>query len=66
MYPVRSWYLPVFCDKFVIEKHLNYKLLEDANKDNAYLLSNVNTVKFDCENEIDEKICTRKRLTRKC
>lgn len=51
---VRGIY-PFFCDKFVIEKHLNYKLLEDANKDNAYLLSNVNTVKFDCENEIDEK-----------
>lgn len=42
---VRGIY-PFFCDKFVIEKHTNYKLLEDADKNNAYLLSNVNTVKF--------------------
>lgn len=47
---VRGIY-PFFCDKFVIEKHLNYKLLEDANKDNAYLLSDVNTVPFGFENE---------------
>lgn len=43
---VRGIY-PFFCDKFVIEEHPNYKLLEDADKNNAYLLSNVNTVKFD-------------------
>lgn len=47
---VRGIY-PFFCDKFDIEKHLNYKLLEDANKDNAYLLSNVHTVPFGFENE---------------
>lgn len=47
---VRGIY-PFFCDKFVIEKHLNYKLLEDANKDNAYLLSNVHTVPFGFANE---------------
>lgn len=47
---VRGIY-PFFCDKFVIEKHLNYKLLEDSNKDNAYLLSDVNTVKFSFGNE---------------
>ncbi len=47
---VRGIY-PFFCDKFVIEEHPNYKLLEDADKNNAYLLSNVNTVKFDDSNE---------------
>lgn len=47
---VRGIY-PFFCDKFVIEEHPNYKLLEDADKDNAYLLSNVNTVKFDDSDE---------------
>ena len=47
---VRGIY-PFFCDKFVIEKHPNYKLLEDADKNNAYLLSNVNTVKFDNSDE---------------
>ncbi len=47
---VRGIY-PFFCDKFDIEKHLNYKLLEDSNKDNAYLLSDVNTVKFGFGNE---------------
>ncbi|HHX57468.1 MAG TPA: type IV secretory system conjugative DNA transfer family protein, partial [Clostridiales bacterium] len=46
---------PFFCDKFVIEKHLNYKLLEDSNKDNAYLLSGVNTVKFYSEDEQDNE-----------
>lgn len=44
---VRGIY-PFFCDKYVIEKHPNYKLLEDSNKESAYLLGNVNTVKFDC------------------
>ena len=47
---VRGIY-PFFCDKFVIEEHPNYKLLEDADKNNAYLLSNVNTVKFDDSDE---------------
>lgn len=42
---VRGIY-PFFCDKFVIEKHPNYKLLEDSNKDNAYLISNIKTVQY--------------------
>ena len=37
---------PFFCDKFVIEKHPNYKLLEDFNPDNAYLIKDIETVKF--------------------
>ncbi len=42
---------PFFCDKYQIEKHPNYKLLEDSDKNNAYLLSNVNTVQFNFESE---------------
>ncbi len=42
---VRGIY-PFFCDKFVIEKHPNYVLLEDSNKANAYLLSNISTEKI--------------------
>lgn len=42
---------PFFCDKYQIEKHPNYKLLEDSDKNNAYLLSNVNTVQVDFESE---------------
>ena len=42
---VRGIY-PFFCDKFVIEKHPNYKLLEDSNKDNAYLISDIKTVQY--------------------
>lgn len=49
---VRGLY-PFFCDKFVIEKHPNYKLLEDSDKSNAYLLSNINTVKFQHEKETE-------------
>ncbi len=47
---VRGIY-PFFCDKFVIEKHSNYKLLEDSNKDNAYLISDIKTVQYDSSNE---------------
>ncbi len=47
---VRGLY-PFFCDKFVIEKHPNYKLLEDSDKKNAYLLSNIKSVKFQYEKE---------------
>ena len=43
---VRGIY-PFFCNKYVIEKHLNYPLLEDSNKDNAYILSEIKTVRFD-------------------
>lgn len=42
---VRGIY-PFFCDKFVIEKHPNYKLLEDWDKDNAYLISDIKTVQY--------------------
>ena len=42
---VRGIY-PFFCDKFVIEKHPNYKLLEDSDKDNAYLISDIKTVQY--------------------
>ncbi len=42
---VRGLY-PFFCDKFVIEKHPNYKLLEDFDPDNAYLIKDIETVKF--------------------
>lgn len=49
---VRGIY-PFFCDKFVIEKHPNYKLLEDSDKENAYLLSNIKTVEF--KNNDDEE-----------
>ena len=49
---VRGIY-PFFCDKFVIEKHLNYKLLEDSKKENAYLLSNVKTVSFHAQEETE-------------
>jgi len=35
---------PFFCDKFKIEKHPNYALLEDSAKENAYLLSDIHTV----------------------
>ncbi len=47
---VRGIY-PFFCDKFVIEKHPNYKLLEDSNKDNAYLISDIKTVQYGSSDE---------------
>lgn len=47
---VRGIY-PFFCDKFVIEKHPNYKLLEDSNKDNAYIISDINTVQYGSSDE---------------
>lgn len=43
---VRGIY-PFFCNKYKIERHPNYRLLEDANKDNAYLIGDVETVKSD-------------------
>ncbi|MCM1059850.1 MAG: type IV secretory system conjugative DNA transfer family protein [Eubacterium sp.] len=62
---VRGLY-PFFCDKFVIEKHPNYKLLEDFDGQNAYLIKDIETVKFndndDAENEenysetVDEEV----------
>lgn len=47
---VRGIY-PFFCDKFVIEKHPNYKLLEGSNKDNAYIISDINTVQYGSSDE---------------
>jgi type IV secretion system protein VirD4 len=45
---------PFFCNKFKIEKHPNYKLLEDFDEKNAYLISDVNTVKFDQTADVDD------------
>ena len=50
---VRGIY-PFFCNKYVIEKHRNYGLLEDADKNNAYLLSNIVTVKSESIDDADE------------
>ncbi len=47
---VRGIY-PFFCNKFVIEKHPNYRLLEDFDSHNAYLIKDIETVKFDYGNE---------------
>lgn len=54
---VRGIY-PFFCDKFVIEKHPNYKRLEDFDSQNAYLIKDIETVKFndEVETESDENI----------
>lgn len=49
---VRGIY-PFFCDKFVIEKHPNYKRLEDFNSQNAYLIKDIETVKFNDEIETE-------------
>ena len=46
---------PFFCNKFKIEKHPNYKLLEDYNGDNAYLVSDVKTVKFGQAAEVNDE-----------
>ena len=42
---------PFFCDKFIIEKHPNYKLLEDFDSQNAYLIKDIETVKFNDNDE---------------
>lgn len=53
---VRGIY-PFFCDKFVIEKHPNYKLLEDSDKDNAYLISDIKTVQYgSCDEQENEDL----------
>ena len=49
---VRGIY-PFFCDKFVIEKHPNYKRLEDFDSQNAYLIKDIETVKFNGDTEAD-------------
>ena len=41
---VRGLY-PFYCEKYKIEEHPNYALLEDSNKENAYLLKDIQTVK---------------------
>lgn len=41
---VRALY-PFFCHKFNIEKHQNYKYLEDSNKNYAYLIDDLHTEK---------------------
>ena len=50
---VRGIY-PFFCNKYVIEKHPNYVLLEDSNKENAYLLSEITTVKAEVTDDTEE------------
>ena len=52
---VRGIY-PFFCDKYKIERHPNYKLLEDSDPNNAYLIKDIETVKFqfDFEQENDD------------
>lgn len=42
---VRAYY-PFFCHKFNIEKHSNYKYLEDSNPKRAYLIDNLQTEKM--------------------
>lgn len=44
---------PFFCNKFIIEKHPNYKRLEDSDPDNAYLIKDIETVKFNDEPETE-------------
>lgn len=39
-------YHPFYCHKFDIEKHPNYKYLEDSNKENAYLIDEVETLEM--------------------
>ena len=50
---VRGIY-PFFCDKYKIEKHPNYVLLEDSAKENAYLLSDIHTVTAQSDMQNDE------------
>ena len=45
---------PFFCNKFRIERHPNYKLLEDFDDNNAYRIRDVNSVKFDQAAEVDD------------
>ncbi len=50
---VRGIY-PFFCNKYVIEKHPNYALLEDSNKNNAYKLSDIHTVQYAVTEDAEE------------
>lgn len=59
---------PFRCHKFDIEKHQNYKHLEDSDKNNAYLIDNVKTLEIPSlaynpddhtelvDDDVDEKI----------
>lgn len=59
---------PFLCHKFDIEKHWNYKNLEDSDKNNAYLIDNIKTLEMPslaynpddhieaAENDNDERI----------
>lgn len=47
---VRGIY-PFFCNKYRIERHPNYKLLEDYDGRNAYLIKDIETVKFQFDDE---------------
>ena len=51
---VRALY-PFFCHKFDIEKHQNYKYLEDSNKNYAYLIDDLHTEKAPGMTEIYSK-----------
>ena len=52
---VRGIY-PFFCNKYRIERHPNYRLLEDSNEDNAYLISDIQTVRFDQSAETEDDL----------
>ena len=46
---------PFFCNKFKIERHPNYRLLEDFDDKNAYLIGDVKTVRFG-EDHFEEEL----------
>ena len=52
---VRGIY-PFFCNKYKIERHPNYRLLEDSNEDNAYLISDIQTVRSDQSAEAEDDL----------
>ncbi len=51
---VRALY-PFFCHKFDIEKHNNYKFLEDSNPKNSYLIDYLHTEKAPAPKQDEEK-----------
>lgn len=59
---VRAFY-PFFCTKFNIEKHPNYKYLEDSNKAFAYEIDNLHTLTSpDNEAAMSEEITEKDRV----
>ncbi len=52
---VRAFY-PFFCHKFDIEKHPNYKFLEDSNKQYAYLIDDLHTEKIPDPKELGKEV----------